>query len=203
MGKFKNRKAEVKGFKTDDKGQPVLKTTKGDQKLFKPRITKLMPAELQEYIKSKPSEKLWIHPDSGKMVKLKHEHHTQHAFQHPEKYGLSGNIFGDHEYEKNPNGLATLWDEYVGGVMFENGWVRYHEFQAGDAQLQGQDFKIAAKALQWLRKNNREFNSVYVATDDESYIELDNPHDIKTFAQTGKKPISRTSQFREATNKSV
>jgi hypothetical protein len=40
-GKFKNRKAEVKGFTTDDHNQPVLKTTKGDQKLFKPRILKL------------------------------------------------------------------------------------------------------------------------------------------------------------------
>ena len=43
VGKFKNRKAEVKGFETDDAGQPVLKTTKGDQKLFKPRISKLIP----------------------------------------------------------------------------------------------------------------------------------------------------------------
>ena len=43
VGKFKNRKAEVKGFDTDDNGQPVLKTTKGDQKLFKPRISKLEP----------------------------------------------------------------------------------------------------------------------------------------------------------------
>lgn len=45
VGKFKNRKAEVTGFKTDDNNQPVLKTTKGDQKLFKPRITKLMKEE--------------------------------------------------------------------------------------------------------------------------------------------------------------
>ena len=41
VGKFKNRKAEVKGFKTDEHNQPVLKTNKGDQKLFKPRIAKL------------------------------------------------------------------------------------------------------------------------------------------------------------------
>lgn len=43
IGKFKNRKAEVKGFDEDKNGQPVLKTTKGDQKLFKPRISKLEP----------------------------------------------------------------------------------------------------------------------------------------------------------------
>jgi hypothetical protein len=40
-GKFLNKKAEVTGFKKDDRGQPVLKTSKGDQRLFKPRITKL------------------------------------------------------------------------------------------------------------------------------------------------------------------
>lgn len=43
VGRFKNRKAVIKGFKKDDHGQPVLKTTKGDQKLFKPRISKLEP----------------------------------------------------------------------------------------------------------------------------------------------------------------
>ena len=41
VGKFKNRKATVQGFSTDDHNQPVLKTDKGPQKLFKPRITKL------------------------------------------------------------------------------------------------------------------------------------------------------------------
>ncbi len=41
VGKFKNRKATVKGFEKDKNNQPVLKTTKGDHKLFKPRISKL------------------------------------------------------------------------------------------------------------------------------------------------------------------
>lgn len=41
VGKFKNRKATVTGFDKDDHNQPVLKTTKGDQKLFKPRLSKL------------------------------------------------------------------------------------------------------------------------------------------------------------------
>lgn len=44
-GKFKNKKAEVTGFDVDNHGQPVLKTTKGDTKLFKPRIAKLEPDE--------------------------------------------------------------------------------------------------------------------------------------------------------------
>lgn len=42
IGRFKNRKAIVKGFKKDKKdNHPILKTTKGDTKLFKPRISKL------------------------------------------------------------------------------------------------------------------------------------------------------------------
>lgn len=41
VGKFKNRRATVQGFDTDEHNQPVLKTTRGPQKLFKPRIAKL------------------------------------------------------------------------------------------------------------------------------------------------------------------
>jgi hypothetical protein len=43
VGKFKNRKAEITGFETDENGQPVAKTTKGDQKILKPRVAKLIP----------------------------------------------------------------------------------------------------------------------------------------------------------------
>ena len=42
VGKFKNRKAVVTGFEKDEHNQPVLNTTKGNQKLFKPRLSKLV-----------------------------------------------------------------------------------------------------------------------------------------------------------------
>ena len=45
VGKFKNRKAQITGFETDDNNQPIANTTKGDQKIFKPRIAKLMPSQ--------------------------------------------------------------------------------------------------------------------------------------------------------------
>jgi hypothetical protein len=41
-GKFLNSKATIKSFTKDKNNQPVLKTTRGDKKLFKPRLTKLM-----------------------------------------------------------------------------------------------------------------------------------------------------------------
>lgn len=42
VGKFKNRKATITGFKKDKHNQPVAKTDKGDQAIFKPRVKKLM-----------------------------------------------------------------------------------------------------------------------------------------------------------------
>jgi hypothetical protein len=42
VGKFKNRKATMKGFTKDKHNQPVAKTDKGDQQIFKGRIKKLM-----------------------------------------------------------------------------------------------------------------------------------------------------------------
>ena len=45
VGKFKNRKVTITGFSTDENNQPVAQTDKGDHKIFKPRIAKLMPAK--------------------------------------------------------------------------------------------------------------------------------------------------------------
>jgi hypothetical protein len=45
-GKFKNLPAEIKGFTKDKNNQPVLKTNKGDVKLFNPRIDKLTNANV-------------------------------------------------------------------------------------------------------------------------------------------------------------
>ena len=42
VGKFKNRKAIIKGFDVDKHGQPIALTDKGEQQIFKGRIVKLM-----------------------------------------------------------------------------------------------------------------------------------------------------------------
>jgi hypothetical protein len=44
VGKYKNRKATITGFSVDENNQPVAQTDKGDHKIFKARIAKLMPA---------------------------------------------------------------------------------------------------------------------------------------------------------------
>lgn len=48
VGKFKNVKAEIQGFSKDKNNQPTVKTDKGTQQLFKPRISKLMPDQVKE-----------------------------------------------------------------------------------------------------------------------------------------------------------
>ena len=45
VGKFKNRKATITGFSSDENNQPVAQNDIVDQKIFKPRIAKLMPAK--------------------------------------------------------------------------------------------------------------------------------------------------------------
>jgi hypothetical protein len=46
VGKFKNRRVTITGFATDENNQPIAQTDRGEHKIFKPRIAKLMPAKL-------------------------------------------------------------------------------------------------------------------------------------------------------------
>ena len=57
VGKFKNRKAKITGFTTDKHNQPIAKTDKGEQQIFKGRIKKLMdePETTNETIKETTS----------------------------------------------------------------------------------------------------------------------------------------------------
>ncbi len=45
VGKFKNRKATITGFSSDENNQPVAQTDRGEHKIFRSRIAKLMPAK--------------------------------------------------------------------------------------------------------------------------------------------------------------
>jgi hypothetical protein len=48
VGKFKNRNATIKGFTKDKHNQPIAKTDKGDQQIFKGRVKKLMNQAVAE-----------------------------------------------------------------------------------------------------------------------------------------------------------
>ena len=190
---------EVASFMATDYGEPL----RGKELEYYVKRGKFMPKQnksrLAQFVEAKDysgRDKLWIHPESGKTVDVRGSHHTVHAYENPQKYGLSGGIFASHTPQDVDGNQSTLYDEGVASVMYDNGWVRYHVVDDGKANLQSHDFETVAKALQWLRKNNRQFDEVFAATIDD-YVTLDNPRDIKNFARTGKKPVSKMNQFRE------
>lgn len=45
IGKFRNKRAKVKGFGKDKNNQPTVETDKGERSLYKFRINKLMPKD--------------------------------------------------------------------------------------------------------------------------------------------------------------
>lgn len=100
VGKFKNRKAEIKGFETDEQGQPVAKTTKGDQKVFKSRIAKLMPgAKPVDSTAGPVTEEL--HPELQNIVTSQNfkrpkqnliAHKIKYLTNRGEKTGIEGNM---------------------------------------------------------------------------------------------------------------
>src|SRR5690348_3745913 len=100
VGKFKNRKAEITGFDTDDNGQPVAKTTKGDQKIFKPRIAKLMPGADKMVNEAEIAEETL----EGTTYSDEHQdsHHGQHDYilwaHHPSRVPNPG--MEDHQHGK-------------------------------------------------------------------------------------------------------
>jgi hypothetical protein len=44
LGRFRNVIAKIKDIKTDEHGQPVIVTNRGEKKLFSCRLSKLMPS---------------------------------------------------------------------------------------------------------------------------------------------------------------
>ena len=61
MGKYRNKKAEIKGFSIDKHNQPVMHTTKGNRKMTAFRIADKMPEESAQdkyhaYMKKKLKE---------------------------------------------------------------------------------------------------------------------------------------------------
>lgn len=71
-GKFKNKRCTIDGFDTDENGQPVAQTDRGEQKIFKPRIAKLMPGAEEKQPVEESS-----HGSVAKKVRLDKEAHPE------------------------------------------------------------------------------------------------------------------------------
>jgi len=143
----------------------------------------------EAHIKSIADEKLWINPTNdpknAKVIPLNSNetHHIKFAYDHPEKMGLSGKIFDNVSLE---DVKSTDPDSPVGRILFDKGWVRYHD-ASGQAILQGKTLHDVAKALRWLITNNRSGESYHVSDEKNNYETLDGKHEIRKFLKDNRK----------------
>lgn len=70
MGKYRNKKAEIKGFSFDKHNQPVMHTTKGTRKMTAFRIADKMPEESAQEKYSKFLKKKMKEFDKSSFKKL-------------------------------------------------------------------------------------------------------------------------------------
>ena len=119
VGKFKNSKATVKGFTKDAHNQPVMKTTKGDKKVFKDRHSKLV----QEGETFQMMGKAW---DVTAGYKLASDHNISiNGYSVSDLAGLLGFVKIDREHASKADlTKPVLMVELEDGIMLIDGYHR-------------------------------------------------------------------------------
>jgi len=149
--------------------------------------------DIKENLDGKKKE--WVNPDSQKIVDVRGSHHTHHAYQNPQKYGLSPSLFSEMDQPDDD----TLYDPVVAEIMYDNGWVRYLETDV--PTLQSTSREQIQKAIKFMRRNNYQFDELNVEIgldlNPEEFVNLSGKNELNGFARTGKKPVSNMNQFRE------
>jgi len=137
VGKFKNSKAIVKGFKKDDKNQPVMKTTKGDKKVFKDRHSKLVKEDQSPALPVKSVKNLY-HVGTLDASKKRdgYEGAGLSVSTHPAEWKriARGHVTGD-TYSATKDGnrflnahaLTDSHDEVIKRWAIENGYLEQQE----------------------------------------------------------------------------
>ena len=167
VGKFKNRKAEVQGFTKDKNNQPVLRTNKGDQQLFKPRITKLMKdAEVNELFAPGKNWK-WSFTGSQEAAAIFTMGDVRYSFNaitHPDDPGKWDLTFQDVDRKRWPQGgepskygltgtgnsaevMSTIADIIRSFLEKYHGKIRQLRFSAEEASRKGLYAKMAKRLL--------------------------------------------------------
>ena len=149
--------------------------------------------ELNEVINLTSRIKLWVNPEKKQIVEVPADkHHTQYAYEHPEKFGLSGNLFKDYDYETDTRGLI-VYDEFVSSTMFKNGWVRVNVENPTTVSVHSDSLKQCALALRILKQKYNDIDTAIVDIGlefpEESYKLRNNEYGkgpLRIFMQTGK-----------------
>ena len=133
VGKFKNRLATIKGFKKDKNNQPIAKTDKGDQQIFKGRLKKLMDRITEEALNTNvvfgtglmeqfaqddvaKVHWFWANPTTGQIYHIDGTHTTA-ALEPNNPIGLTPEDFGGYDN-------VDIDDNDVFEAAFRKGWVR-------------------------------------------------------------------------------
>ena len=127
IGKFKNRKAEVKGLTTDSNNQPVIKTNKGDVNAFKFRVAKLMPGAdkkatdeavmftYSEFLEEQESASLYVFDIDETLFKTAAKIHVVRDGKVVKK--LTNQEFNEY---KLPAGAEFDFSEFRDSALFKN-----------------------------------------------------------------------------------
>ena len=118
--------------------------------------------EVKNPYKLTSHDKLWVNPEKRQIIDVPiDKHHTQFAYEHPEKFGLSGNLFKGHEYPTEPDGRPELYDETVAEVMFDSGWVRVN-VDKNEASIHCLELGAAAATLRVLKQRYNDIDKAYL-----------------------------------------
>jgi len=139
-------------------------------------------------------DKLWVNPEKKQIIDVPMDkHHTQFAYEHPEKFGLSGNLFRDHEYPLTDGGKPDQYDEKVAVAMFDAGWVRVNVDKT-EAGIHCLDLRQCANTLRVLKQRYNDLDRAMIdlgpdITPMESYTLYNDEYgkgNLRTFLRTGK-----------------
>lgn len=156
-------------------------------------------------------DKLWINPAKKQIIDVPADkHHTQLAYERPEKFALSGNLFKDHEYPLE-DGKPTVFDKEVATAMFDSGWVRVN-VDKNKANVHCTDLKQCHVALRVLKQRYNDIDEVHVdvgveiTPEDRQYVLQNDEYgkgSLRTFMRTGKIAVDERSPAPDGDNRPI
>lgn len=138
-------------------------------------------------------DKLWVNVEKEQIITVPADkHHTQFAFEHPEKFGLLRKLFKDHVYPMRTD-KPDPYDKETAIIMFDAGWSRVN-VDKNDANIHCSDLKQCHAALRVLNQRYDDIDIVHIDVGaallpKDHYILQNDEYgkgNLRTFMRTGK-----------------
>lgn len=139
-------------------------------------------------------DKLWVNAEKKQIIDVPTDkHHTQFAYEHPEKFGLSGNLFKGYEYPPGDNGKPAQYDEKVAVAVYDAGWARVNA-DPPEVSIQCMDLNQCAATLRVVKQKYNDIDTAHIdigakITPSEHYVLYSDEFgkgSFRTFMRTGK-----------------